>query len=322
MKRHNSSGFTLVEIAVAVAIMGIIGMISYSVALIYNVRSGKLHSRTSETIDVEVAQQMLWIDLQTAGPSFNNINLRDNNNRPFFDYLPDYPQSLLSEADNKRELTLTPNGTNKTFYLLLADRLREPIIQYDPVAAYNLTFDKKLTMNGTLVFVSLNQNNYVEKLNKKLWESGVLIMLYSPAYLRPENAPMTTVPRYPTFIGAVKGANAVPLPSTAVPLNQAHPVNGIMISSPDVLFRNLVPIGGTAAVVFMSAIKLVKYSFAKTDKGYNLIRETWNGDNEAYENRVIIAPNVEELVLKRNTITTPSIEFDLKLVDREELLQQ
>lgn len=319
MKRVNSSGFTLVEIAVAVAIMAILGMISFSAALIYNVRSAKLEKETSETIDVELAQQMLWVDIQTAGPSFNNIRLNDDNQRSFFDFLPDYPQSFLSDYENKRELTLKPEGPNKEFYLLLADRMLEPTVQYDPIAAYNVSFDTKYTMNGSLVFVSLNQNSYVDKVNSKLWKTGNILMLYSPAYLRPENAPMTTIPRYPTFIGAVKGANILPLPSTAVPINYAHPVNGVSISSPDILFRNLIPIGGTAAVVFMMGVKLVKYSFAKNSiRGYDLIRETWNADAEIYERRVIIAPNVEELILRRPTITTPSIEFDLKFVEDDD----
>lgn len=319
MKRLNPSGFTLVELAVAVAIMAIIGMISYSAALIYNVRSAKLERRTSKTVDIELAQQMLWIDLQTAGPSFNNIHLLDDNSRSFFDYLPDYPQAFLNESENKRELTLIPDGPKREFYLLLADRMLEPTVQYDPIAAYNVSFDTKYTMNGSLVFVSLNQNNYVDKINDKLWETGNILMLYSPAYLRPENAPMTTVPRYPTFIGAVKGANLMPLPSTAVPINYAHPVNGINISSPDLLFRNLIPIGGTAAVVFMMGVKLVKYSFVKNRiKGYDLIRETWNADNDKYERPVIIAPNVEKFILKRPTITTPSIEFDLQFEKEED----
>ncbi|WII72310.1 prepilin-type N-terminal cleavage/methylation domain-containing protein [Bdellovibrio sp. 22V] len=281
--RLNQKGFSLAEMVVGVALLGIMGMVAASFFVFTAKQKEEITNEIEDKVDNIIAERMLLKDLKNSEPSFNNLVVTDDYGRPFFDYVSDVTDISVDQAE--RKLTLQLGRRNELIFLVSAEKL--PTLMYTPATAYDMS-----NVNGNpfkaadLTFRSLNKNNEVYKAsNGALWGVGTILMLDSPAAVR-EMTPLgpnyNRPARSPIFVGVVTAAGESRLNPVMLPnfLNRTHPMYpNETIKDEDSFLRDIPPMGGAAPLVRLKAVRIIKYYLAKESKGnkINLWRSSFNG---------------------------------------------
>ncbi|MGZ3747001.1 MAG: hypothetical protein ACXWRE_06530 [Pseudobdellovibrionaceae bacterium] len=319
MNLKNNHGLTAFEVLVALGLasvaMGIIASTQLSV-----IKEQTLLRKTVEAnIDETLAERILFKDLNGLDPSFNNLNVKDDNGQLFFDFYPDIPEKSL-KAKKDRDFTLTPDG-KKEFYVLAQDISAGSLLVYDPVMAYEVgPAPDDFNMAASLSFQSLNRNNWVGVQRPGFWIDNMVLMLDTPAKLRPVTGGIFDLqipPRSSIFVGAVKGKNLNPLAGEfGHLLINTHPETGIVVDSADKFLRTLPSIGGGQSIVRLRAVKLIKYSLeriplakgnAAVSASANLYRSVYM--NGVFSQKQLLADKVEKFVLHRDSVLKRMIYF-------------
>jgi prepilin-type N-terminal cleavage/methylation domain-containing protein len=326
MKIHLSNykcrqgGYTLVESLIVVALSAVITMAAMYLRNATNKNIDQFGDLFEDASDTILSERFILYDLRAAFPSFNNVEVNDDDGRPFFDLINDVPGSTV--ANPTRTITLGPS-------IVPADKQTQEVIFlitksfaaiYDPIVAYD---DDPVLK--TVTFNSLNKGNYINGatgLFPGLWLSGSLWMLYSPVGLRPVGALLSVAAKWPIFVGKVNGVNLLPEPlSTATVrtpngriVRTSHPVETMLtVDSADTFFQKLYPSSGGPPPVFLMPVSFVKYTFEKkeTKPGSGvyinqLLRRAWkNGAFEA--SGQLIATDIKKVLFTRDSVTIPSV---------------
>lgn len=320
MKNLNQKGFTAIEIMIGIGLVAMLTLIIVSTQVFLAKDRMNLQNKLEESIDTNLAERILFRDFNGLEPSYNNLILRDDHGNNFFDYYPDVPVSALSKRAD-RELTLKLSGKIKEFVVFVHDQKAGPMINYDPVAAYDVgPAPADFNQSATLRFKGLNKNKWVSKLysaNSNFWTAGRVLMLDTPARLRPLNSSgnvdMATPPRSPLFVGVISGDSLSVNTSLSSFVNTTNPLTGGKITSVDAFLRQVPSVGGGQSVVRLRPIKAVKYYLkVQRDSTYQgtpayLYRATF--ENGKWGDEVMLADKVAEFKITRDSVLKRMLYF-------------
>jgi prepilin-type N-terminal cleavage/methylation domain-containing protein len=313
-------GFTVLEMMISVGILGLVVVnalgIYISLSRIYEAQRERLDGRIEQSVSFRFISQ----DLVNASPSLNNINLVDDNGLGFFDYLPDYPAALLTNAQRTRRivmsdftqnpLVVTPGAITEIIFATI-DVKRMPIIRYDPSRAYQSADNSDPDLDGTFTYSGVNNGNAVTGQNAVMWVAGEMAQLYVPSNLRPVGAPANSMPRFPSFFCTINGTDCN-ITNPGGVFRFANPLNGNNIGSADEFFRGAPPVAGGTAVVFAAPIRVYRYRRVAgvAPNTYNLARDEWK--NGAWQPTPNVANEVRRIIFARPNITVPLITFQVE----------
>lgn len=156
-------GFTLVEIAITLSIVGVIGLIVVNVTR-YADRQSKIQIEDIQTLIAKVgASKVIQRDLANASPSFNYLNIKDQKNPslPFFVYSRD---EFCAEGNGvvcKREFKLSiPKGelVSDAFFLIVVKGFNKEKLKY------SLSVETDVFSQGSLpTYLGINHSGEITK---------------------------------------------------------------------------------------------------------------------------------------------------------------
>lgn len=316
----NNRGLTVVEILIA------LGIASFAMVLIAGTQLSMFKDQTrmrkqlEANIDETLAERLLFKDFNGLDPSYNNLNVKDDSGKSFFDFYPDIPEKLL-EGKKDREITLRLGGVQE-FYVLAQDVSAGSLMIYDPVMAYEVgPAPDNFNIAASLNFQSLNRNNWVKAQRPGFWVDGKLLMLDTPARVRPVKSGAVDfqfAPRSPIFVGQVQANGLKPLAvGVSKFLINTHPETEKVIDSVDTFLRNVPSIGGGQPVVRLRAVKLVKYHLEKDALKGGFKTQTANLYRSIYKNgefaeKTLLADKVDEFSLRRDSVMKRMIYYKVQ----------
>lgn len=320
MKLGNK-GVTIIELLIGMGVMAIMTFMAYGAMTMLSQRTVELNRKLETEIDHGIAERMIVNDLRNSSPSYNLMTQKDDLGRPFFDYEPERPHTIFTKAQYERLLTLSPSKT-KEFYILQQDAAKGPVLIYDPAAAYNVGAPPAdVNIAAPLQFVSLNRMNWIGLQRPNFWRDGQVLMLDTPARLRPVIGgvvDMNTYPRSPVVLGRVRGQDFVAVKELENLVLTTHPTSGTTISTADDFLRRLPSVGGGMPVVRIRAVQLHRYDLqAKPNVGgrpiYQLYRHEIGIDGK--ETSVLIADEVSKVEFFRPNVTQQLVQFRIVRAD-------
>lgn len=129
-KNLKDSGFTMVELTVTMALTGVLAMIVYGVVQ-YADRQTKIQTEDIQNLIQRFgASKVLLRDLTNAAPTFNYINVKDDNDRPFFILST---TEFCQHANCERKFTMSiPNGetVSRPLFFLVINGMPNEIIRF------------------------------------------------------------------------------------------------------------------------------------------------------------------------------------------------
>ncbi len=310
---RNNKGFSLLELMIGLGLLTLIVGGAAFVLKDFNFGLKSLETDIGNDIESSIAERIIMRDLKHSEPSFNNMLIKDDNGRGFFDFVID-PVDKGQLANSGR--TLTMSETQNSFTFLSANEVVGGAIIYDPAMAYDIgpepkEFDKAATLN----FKSLNKNKYLQLQNPAYWSEGRMLMLDTPASIR---SLINGVPNYnnpsrsPVFVGVVSLINPMLTPVTLNSLiDTNHPAYpSKKMTSEDVFLRSVPAIGGGAALVRLKAVNAVRYTLEKNSaQQINMVRYLWAGGS--WSSPQVISTKVIKATLTRKAINDPLIYFKI-----------
>lgn len=311
---RNQSGFSLAEMIVALALVGILGVVISSFLVFAEKSRVEITNEVEDKVDNILAERMILRDLKSSEPSFNNVIIRDDKGQRFFDYITDRAEQGVDLS--ARTLTLQAGVRNEFTFLTVNTRLGGAIM-YTPSMAYNVgNPPMDPYQEAELTFHSLNKGGEITKVNKKYWQPGVMLMLDSPALVRELTA---TGPNYsrparsPIFVGAVTGAGETRLRALNLPnfLDMTHPLYPKeIVSNEDRFLRDVPPMGGAAPLVRLKAVMVVKYYLEKDQRNqYNLKRAIYDGSQ--FGMGQLFAQDIQKVIFTRKSPYDAVIHFNI-----------
>jgi hypothetical protein len=326
---RNQKGITIVELLVGVGLMALVTGVIVATQVNVAKEQNAIVKKLDDSIDQNLAERIIFKDLNSVDLSYNNVTLPDDNGNVFFDFYPDIPESSITK-EKERILTLSLKG-KKEFYILSQNVNAGALLVYDPVWAYDLGAE-----NGDAnVPVPLTFNpgkNQMHLSNEKhgrpgFWEDGIVLMYDTPARIRPitgNTVDMETPPRSPIFLGGVNPSSGAGLQSlnssVAAFIDTTQPKDGkTAITSLDNFLRTVPPIGGGQSVVRVRAVHIFKYYLEvdtkKVASEYKtapalLYKSTYR--NGKFENPMLLADGVGSFTLRRDSVLKRMIYFKVE----------
>ncbi|UOF01446.1 pilus assembly FimT family protein [Bdellovibrio reynosensis] len=304
---RNQKGFTLAEMVVGIALMGIMGMVAASFFVFTAKTKNEITNDIEDSVDNIIAERMLLKDLKNSEPSFNNLLTLDDHGNRFFDYVSDRTDKNVDNSE--RVFTLTAAGKSEFIFIATSDKMG-PAVMYTPSMAYDVGAPSGNPMVASnLNFRSLNKNGALnvtdpDEPTRRLWTPGRILMLDSPALVREMTA---TGPNYsrparsPIFLGVIPSEGEVRLAPVILGniLDRSNPMYpNETITDEDKFLRDIPPMGGAAPIVRLKPVMIIKYYLARDKMGkVNLMRSTFNG--QQFMDAQLFAADIESVVFSR-----------------------
>lgn len=316
----SNKGFTAIEVVIGIGLTALLGAVLMTTQIVISNDQNDLRKNLEDSIDTTLAERILFKDLNGIDPSYNNVNGLDDSGYKFFDFYPDVPANSLTNP-LAREVNLSLSG-KKEFTFIVQDLKAGPLMTYDPTAAYKIgSAPADFNKSASLTFQSLNQNNWITQQRPFFWEKGRLLLLDTPARIRPLNVAgyldMNVPPRSPIFAGQVSGAALLMDSTVKGILNVGDPETGSSITNADTFLRRAPSVGGGQPVIRLRAVKLVKYYLepmkTKTPvPAANLFKTVY--ENGKWSTPVLIADRVSLFTLRRDSVLKRMIYFNIKKI--------
>lgn len=313
------------EIVVALGVSGVMTIGMVGAVTFFQEQTSVLEDKLDASIEGQVADKILWKDLSSAFPSFNNIRIYDNSQRNFFEYTSDFPDIKLNNATKSRELTLRL-GENSQLVMFLQNDKKAPPVIYEPVKAYKVEEPANAGVRGNISYKGINFNGYMDDLIGDSWRDGGIVALYTPVSIRTsvgdkEDAGGYVPSRWPYYIGVVSGGDLINMTISGSIGNQMsggiitnkNPRTGMPYEGAQDYFENLPAVGGAAPVVLVRTIDMVEYAMEKAkvnnkDTG-QLVRRIWR--NGEFQGELIVASAVKEVHFRRPSIAQAVISVEI-----------
>lgn len=142
MRKPNQQhrGYSLVELSIAIAIAGILGLGTATLISHLQSQSNNAIQATDIDNDLSVASKLIDEDLSRAGANLNFTHLLDSNGNEFFEYLP-YSTKLTDHITDSREITLSLNTKDypkavDEFVFLVTDKKWPIPLSFSPRKGY------------------------------------------------------------------------------------------------------------------------------------------------------------------------------------------
>jgi len=316
MKRRWQQGFTLLETVIAVALVGILVLILMAVQKLFVNENGKLINKLESSVDTMLGERVLYLDFRGVNPSFNNLRLPDDNGNDFFDYYPDIPENVISQTKKDRTLILQP-GKN-VFYLLYQDVDAGPMLNYDPVAAYEVgPIPANFNLAASLTYKSVNHSNWIASQRPRFWQQGKLLFLDTNVSIR-KSVPLNLAeaPYRPAFLGAVD------LSTNQLVGTNLTPYLKSTYNDVDLFFRELPSRGGGQPVVKLRAVKFYRYylQIYRDDRvdgtPSRLIREEYV--NGKFDRPLMMSDRVRAVRFSRESVLNKVVRFSIEKLHAKE----
>ncbi len=320
MNIKNEKGITLIEVLTALGLVALVMGLMAVVQLQIRKDQIRMTKSLESSIDENLAERIIFKDLNGIDPSFNNLTLKDDKGKLFFDYFPGTPSGALTGGID-REVSMNLDGI-KEFFFLSQNSAAGSLMFYDPVMAYAVgPTPANFNSAASLEYVSVNKVNWIGIQRPLFWVSGNFLMFDTPAKIHGLTAGgdvnFQSAPRSPIFLGIVYGNDLFPIPTTSSlwPLViNTNPETGATIDSADTFLRNVPSVGGGQTLVRLRSVKVIKYELVADAvvSGYktktaSLFRSTYV--NGAFINRFLLADKVDKFLLRRNSVLNRMVNF-------------
>jgi hypothetical protein len=225
------------------------------------------------------------------------------------------PDSLIAASRKDRAFTLEP-GKN-TFYFLSQDPISGPLLNFDPVSAYEIgPVPADYNIPATLSFKSVNSNNWISSQRPVFWQQDKLLFFDTNVYERLSNPlNMTEAPTSPAYLGSVD-VSTNQLASTTL-----GPYLKLSYPSVDLFLRNLPSRGGGQPFVKVRHVHFYRYYLQTYIDGRvdgspaRLFRDEYV--NGKFEKQHMISDKVKSVKFSRASITNKVVQFSIeKLKDK------
>jgi hypothetical protein len=315
----NQKGITIIDILIGIALMALLGGLISSTHLFVNKQFVNLKNDMDDSIDSNLAERMLFSDLAGLEPSFNNLKTVDDAGYGFFDYYPDVPANAV-RTPLAREAELSLNKKRMEFFVVIQDIKAGALLNYEPSSAYDIgNAPSDFNQAATLAFSSLNKNNWVAVQRPSFWVNEKLLLVDTPARIRPVTASgninMSVLPRSPIFIGRVSGSGLAFDSTLKTYFNVNHPESGLELNTLDKFFRDLPSVGGGQPLVRIRAVRLIRYYLEPYEdqrlvtKPSRLYKSEFV--NGKFSEPFLMADKVDRLVFKRDSVLKRMMYFKL-----------
>ncbi|MEK2690540.1 prepilin-type N-terminal cleavage/methylation domain-containing protein [Bdellovibrio sp. GT3] len=330
---QNAKGMTITELLVVLALVGVVALGNATFLFDFTNQLKRINSASEGDTELSVLNIATVNILKKSAASFNKVDLRDDNNRNFFDYYPDVPYSTIEDqAKNsaQRSFTMTPGQANRYFYLLQSEEAEFDSVIFDPMFAYRQSsVPANQLLNGTVQYVGLNSipdlkgttgsspNGSMTQIFQTRWAPGKLFMLSCPTYLRPivgGSISIMTAPRFASYLGKVSGSDLGLLSNAESKVNiiNSHPITLANYTNVDGFMRTLPAVGGAAPFVKIEPVTMVRFELrvnSVTNKSELWLQELTNGQ---YKDVNMLLSGVSEVKFVRKAITLPIISLEVK----------
>ena len=322
MRIRNQSGLTIVELTVGIGLIALVTGVFLGIQMYITRNTVKVLANLENSIDSNLAERILFKELASVMPSYNNLKIKDSSNENFFEYYPDIPSNYLTKKMD-REISLKAGDKTEIFFLL-EDNNRGSVITYDPTAAYDIgPAPDDFNEAASLTFVSLNKNDFITSMRdsnkgsraeERFWGQDQMILMDTPARLRPLNSSgeidMSVPPRSPTFIGYVKELQLATDDKLSGIFNYLDPQDEtVTIDSADKFLRLAPANGGGQPLIRLRAVRLIKLYLQKEKNNFKLYRSTYKAG--AWVMPLMLADNVSEFRIRRESILNKILTFKI-----------
>lgn len=335
MMLRNQKGMSITELMVGIGLSAIVISIVVATQVQVTKDQNDLIKKLDDSIDQNLAERIIFKDLNGIDVAYNNLKVKDDNGNNFFDYFPDITLNIL-KGKTDREITLKLNSPITEFLVISQNTSAGSLLTYDPTWAYDVGKDPgdpntpaTLTFNSAKNKLWITGTDYGAR--PGFWKDGISLMFDTPSRIRPVkngDIDMTVPPRSPIFIGSVQanaGDSLVPLDSTlAQSFNFTQPGNGTAITSLDDFLRKLPAVGGGQTIVRLRAVKIAKYYVVKDEKKNasdykdapaNLMMSEYR--NGAFQTPMLLADGVSKMVLRRDSVLKRMIYFKIHKAEKK-----
>lgn len=283
LHHKNNHGFTIAELLIAIALTSIVGLGIFEVLRNTNIMSKDISEKLDQRIEAKLGDKLMVRDLRNAGPSLNNIYLRDDNGNNFFDFDQDRSSAFYRAQTNRTRKFTLEKGKKMYMHIMTVDHLRGKSLFADAVTFFQVgASPANVYQPATLSYRGINYNNYLtavgadkQPINNPLLihpeNMNKLVLVDSSAYM-----PVSPI-RPAVFIGKVGSVGSVYDIQKVTPpetkegvfifnYNIRTPINTtVNPANFEQYMYNLPPVGANGASVRIQPVRIFKYELDCTD---------------------------------------------------------
>ncbi len=317
---QKNKGFSIVELIVAAAMFAFVTLGSVSILQLVTKEGKNIEKKADKKITEEWLNKFLYTSLENIAVSYGILNVKDDNNKNFFDVLPDYHSFSLTHKN--RIFTLENN--KKFLFLSIKNVKRVNIMEF-----FNYYYDDLI--NTVTPNDAYFNDCYLRQELNYLWKNNGLVLLYIPAFLRnarPLN--MNDFPRKPAFLGYMGTKNHTSscpkvrhhsdTPSVTKytrmgsHFNFLNPaVGGTSYGNIKDFVLNSHLIGGQD-VVLAGIIHISIYSMKDNDIYHCIVKDKNTSLNCDQSNGFLFANNMKHMKFKRTDVTNTQIKISFEFL--------
>lgn len=308
---RNNKGYSLVEVLVALGIMSFIFALSGYQAIQMKELQARFTKSAEALTSTTFAENFLWEKLKVAGISYNVMIAPDDNNQNFFDYVGDLPERLVPPPVRNRVLTISDAaGARREFFLMTYDYSLSPTVVLDPAVAYTISPPTSPIVPPVFTYSGLNANGRLPSRLGEAWAPGKNFLLMNPMAIRPMPASgvvdMSQPGKPMIYLGQVNSAKTDLAPTNYPFIRRDDPRNSsVFITSPDQFFRNLPLAAGSAPIVHLVPVQIIRFwleSNTQNTKTSSLYYGVMEGSTTV--GRFMLSDDVKMVRLKRSSVTS------------------
>ncbi len=175
--RNNQTGFTLVETLITMGLTGALALASYGIYNYNRRETNRLGEDIQATISKYGGGKVINLDLMSAEPSFNYLNIKDDANRPFFVLAPN--ELCTSECDRTLTLKVAPaTGKSKSIFFLVRKGYQDEMLKFavQPENTFDGAAYRGINKNFADPGLSISK---FPNLRESPWEKNRLLLLTS-----------------------------------------------------------------------------------------------------------------------------------------------
>ncbi|WP_413587405.1 hypothetical protein [Bdellovibrio sp. HCB274] len=329
MMIRNQKGLTITELLIGIGLSAVVISVVVAVQVQMAKQQTELTRKLDDSIDQNLAERIIFKNLNGLEVSYNNITVLDDNGNNFYDFYPDLTENVLKIRPD-REFTLNLGSGQSEFFVVTQDFGAGPLLNYDPVWAYDVGADPgDPNKPASLTFSPSKSRKWISNEanggRAGFWRDGNVLFFDTPSRIRPlkdGDVDILTPPRSPFYLGTVSpqaGDNLQNITGGVEKLfKMTQPFNGNPITSLDNFLRTLPTVGGGQTIVRARVVKIVKY-YVEIDKKKKasdyetqpLVLYAAEYRSGKWVTQTMLADGVEKMVLRRDSVMKRMIYFKI-----------
>ena len=305
---RNRRGYSLIEAAVSLALFTAITLAVMHLTQQARVNTDKAFTFGIRQASLSLMTQIIKRDGIGAALSYGNLTALDDDGKSFWTHQP------TCAVDCTRKFTLVAGS--RSLIVITAGMGTHPAVPIEPPRAYDVTDPAIPEQLGTLSFVSINKDGYLDGLAPGYWKPGNLLALYSVTPLNAYDASGAinlSIPARPiAYLGTIQDLRLQQvLQSEFVTTDPS----GNPIPDEDVYLRRLTGAGGDAVFALAQPVQALMFELVSQPQGgLSLQRKIWDDSGGGGFTKVdLTLEGVQSVTFKRPTTAQSSFSFDIKM---------